>query len=100
MDDVLNFMRQYSEIYKIERYTSLCVSIVTLFVVMAFFGYQIFSSKDASLENKTDLLNAFVGLGSTGIISISIGYIFKFMDKAKEAAIHFITNRNTEENGN
>ena len=93
MEDVLTFIREYSQIYKIERYAALAVSIITLLVLLAFFGYQIFNSKDAPIEKSTEIINAFVGLGSTGIISVSIGYIFKFMDKAMEAAREFISNR-------
>ncbi|WP_374172953.1 hypothetical protein [Flavobacterium tructae] len=93
MEDVLTFIREYSQIYKIERYVTLAVSIITLLVLLAFFGYQIFSHKDAPIEKSTEIINAFVGLGSTGIISVSIGYIFKFMDKAMEAAREFISNR-------
>ncbi|MEP6930216.1 MAG: hypothetical protein ABI850_09395 [Flavobacterium sp.] len=96
MEDVLQFIREYSEIYKIERYVSLAVSIITLLVLITFFGYQIFSHKDAPIEKSTEIINAFVGLGSTGIISISIGYIFKFMDKAMEAAKQFINNPNNK----
>lgn len=93
MEDVLSFIREYSQIYKIERYVALAVSIITLLVLLTFFGYQIFSHKDAPIEKSTEIINAFVGLGSTGIISVSIGYIFKFMDKAMDAAREFISNR-------
>jgi hypothetical protein len=33
-------------------------------------------------------------LGSTGIITVAIGYIYKFMDKAMEAAERFVNNQN------
>jgi len=98
--DALEFMEKYSLIYKTERYVSLGVSIITLLILLTFFGYQIFSHKDSPTEISTTILNSFVGLGSTGIITISIGYIYKFMDKAMEAARTFITNQNSQNNGN
>ena len=90
MEDVLRFIREYSLIYKTERYVSLAVSIITLILLLSFFSYQIFTQKDDPNESWTTIVNSFVGLGSTGIITISIGYIYKFMDKALEAAKTFI----------
>ena len=93
MEDALKFIREYSLIYKKERYVSLAVSVLTLLILLSFFGYQIFDPNKNSTENSM-ILNAFVGIGSTSIITISIGYIYKFMDKAMEAAKTFIINAN------
>jgi hypothetical protein len=88
--EVLVFIKSYSRIYRLERYLSLLVSVITLFILLLYFGIQLFGS-----ENKDDnqLITAFVGIGSSGIITVSIGYIYKFMDKALEAAEKFIKNK-------
>lgn len=99
MEEVLRFIKEYKEIYKIERYVSILVSIITLILLLFFFGYQIIVNKD-KIDTSTTIVNSFVGLGSTGIISISIGYIYKFMDKAMEAAEKFVNNQNINNNGN
>lgn len=99
MDEVLNFIREYKEIYKIERYVSIFVSIVTLIILLVFFSYQIFI-RNGETENFVTIANAFIGLGSTGIITVAIGYIYKFMDKATEAAEKFLNNQNNNQNGN
>lgn len=99
MEEVLRFIKEYKEIYKIERYVSILVSIITLILLLFFFGYQIIVYKD-KIDTSTTIVNSFVGLGSTGIISISIGYIYKFMDKAMEAAEKFVNNQNINNNGN
>lgn len=98
MNEALEFIKEYSNIYKTERYLSLIVSIITLILLLTFFSYQIFIHKDSSTESWTTIVNSFVGLGSTGIITISIGYIYKFMDKALEATKTFINNQNKLKN--
>lgn len=99
MEDALKFIREYSLIYKTERYVSLVVSIITLIILLVFFGYQIFNPNKNANQTAT-IINSFVGIGSTSIITIAIGYIYKFMDKAMEAAKTFINNKNDENNGN
>lgn len=99
MKEVLEFIKEYKEIYKIERYVSIIVSIITLLILISFFGYQIFENR-GNIDASTKIVTSFVGLGATGIISVSIGYIYKFMDKAMEAAEKFVTNKNNNDNGN
>lgn len=99
MEEVLKFIREYKEIYKIERYVSIVVSIITLVILLCFFGYQIFVNKD-NMDASTTIANSFIGLGSTGIITVAIGYIYKFMDKAMEAAEKFVKNQNYNQDGN
>ena len=99
MEEVLKFIKEYKEIYKIERYVSIAVSIITLVILLFFFGYQIFVNKD-NAETSTTLANGFIGLGSSGIITVAIGFIYKFMDKAMEAAEKFVKNQNPDHNGN
>ena len=99
MEDVLRFLKEYKKIYKTEIFVSIVVSIITLLVLLCFFSYQIFINKNDK-ESSTTIANAFIGLGSTGIITVAIGYIYKFMDKAMEAAERFVNNQNNNQNAN
>jgi hypothetical protein len=100
MEDVLTFIREYSKIYKLERYLALFVSIITLIILISFFGYQLFTKKNEPIETTNTIINGFIGLGSSGIITVSIGYIFKFMDKALKAAERFIKEPSINNNEN
>jgi hypothetical protein len=100
MDDVLKFMREYSLLYRKERYAALAVSIITVLLLLVFFGYQLLHHKDSSPEQWTMITNAIAGVGSSGIIATAIGFIFKFMDKTTEAAKTFVNKQNNNNDGN
>ncbi len=84
MEDRINFIKEYASFYKTERYTTLVVSIITLIVLIGYFAYQLISAKEQQLG--MTIANGVIGLGSAGILSTAIGYIYKFMDKVNEAA--------------
>lgn len=84
MNERMQFIKEYASFYRIERYTSLVVSIVTMAVIVIYFSKQTLSNE--KINDSMAVFNAFVGLGSAGIISTAIGFIFKFMDKVNEIA--------------
>ncbi len=100
MENVLEFIKEYSKIYKLERYISLTISIITLIILLIFFGYQLFIKRNGTYDTTNSIINGFIGLGSSGIITISIGYIYKFMDKAMSAAERFINQNSNNNNEN
>jgi uncharacterized membrane protein (DUF485 family) len=84
MEERIKFIKEYASFYKVERYTTLIVSILTLLVLIGYFSFQLIANKNPQLG--ITIANGIVGLGSAGILSTAIGYIFKFMDKVNEAA--------------
>lgn len=93
MNERMQFIKEYASFYRIERYISLLVSIITTFVIVIYFIKQTITNEN--LNNSMAIFNAFVGLGSASIISIAISFIFKFMDKVNEIADkHFNTLKN------
>ena len=91
MEERINFIKEYASFYKIERYATLAISIITLLVLVGHFIYQLTTTRNPELG--ITIINSFVGLGSAGIMSTAIGYIYKFMDKVNEVADRHFKNQ-------